>query len=392
MIIKKPSQPLAVAHFRYKWFFPTETFLYNFIINYKETTPILIGCIRENETQFPVNCPVVTLYKSNTWVRWKYRVEHILTGKIPELHFDHSMTYRTLIEANVGMLHAHFGKTGYFLLPIKSRTDLPLITTFYGIDISVFPKDPLWQKRYAELFKNGDLFLVEGPFMQRQLAKIGCSPEKISIQRIGIGCELYPFRRRLPASNSRRIRILFCGSFREKKGLVYALQAVARAHEQFPNLEFYIIGDGEQREKIEFIIKRQRMTGYTHLLGFLSHKKVIEEMNTADIFIHPSVTAADGDSEGGAPTVILEAQACGLPILASYHADIPNIVVPGKSALLAPERDVDTLTKNLIYLLSDQAQWASFGTAGRSFVEQYHDIQNEVESLEKYYYQLEKSA
>lgn len=392
MITEKPARPLAVAHFRYKWFFPTETFIYNFITNYKETSPILIGCIRENETQFPVHCPVITLYESSTLVRWKYRIEHLLSGKFPELHFDHPATYRTLTEANVRILHAHFGKTGYLLLPIKSRSHLPLVTTFYGIDVSRFSKDPVWQKRYTELFAIGDLFLVEGPFMQHQLAKIGCPIEKMGIQRIGIRCQLYPFRKRLPPKNSRPVRILFCGSFREKKGLVYALQAVARAHDEFSNLEFYIIGDGEQREKIESIIEHQRMTGYTHLLGFLPHKQIIEEMNAADIFIHPSVTATDGDSEGGAPTVILEAQACGLPILTSYHADIPNIVVSGQSALLAPEQDVETLTQNLIYLLNDQAQWASFGTVGRSFVEQYHDIQNEVEPLERYYYQLAKLA
>ena len=55
----------------------------------------------------------------------------------------------------------------------------------------------------------------------------------------------------------------------------------------------------------------------------------------------------NGDTEAGAPVAILEAQATGLPVISSYHADIPEVVVDGKSALLAPERDAETLAKHL---------------------------------------------
>ena len=111
-------------------------------------------------------------------------------------------------------------------------------------------------------------------------------------------------------------------------------------------------------------------------------------MDSADIFIHPSVTAESGDSEGGAPTTILEAQACGLPILSTTHADIPNVVVPEKSALLSPERDTDSLEKNLITLLNEQERWAEMGQLGRQFIEKYHDITKEVKGLERLYFKL----
>jgi len=106
--------------------------------------------------------------------------------------------------------------------------------------------------------------------------------------------------------------------------------------------------------EVERKIANYQMRGYTKLLGFQSHETCIAEMDAADIFIHPSVTAANGDSEGGAPTTILEAQACGLPVLSTTHADIPNVVVPGGSALLTPERDVDALSVNLLTLINDQ--------------------------------------
>ena len=83
-----------------------------------------------------------------------------------------------------------------------------------------------------------------------------------------------------------------------------------------------------------------------------------------------NITAQNGDTEGGAPVAILEVQATGLPVISSYHADIPEVVVDGKSALLAPERDVETLAKHLWYLVEHPDVWGAMGRAGREHVEQ----------------------
>ena len=71
---------------------------------------------------------------------------------------------------------------------------------------------------------------------------------------------------------------------------------------------------------------------------------------------------------------ILEAQATGLPVISSYHADIPAVVVDGKSALLAPERDVETLAKHLWYLVGHPDVWGAMGRAGREHVEEECDF------------------
>ena len=113
-------------------------------------------------------------------------------------------------------------------------------------------------------------------------------------------------------------------------------------------------------------------------------------MKNADIFIQPSVTSQSGDTEGGAPTVILEAQAAGMPVIATTHADIPNIVVPGKSALLSAEKDSIGLSKNIEHLLNNQDSWEIMGRFGREFVTQHHDIKKEVIGLENKYMALLK--
>jgi len=380
----------AVAHFRRKLFISTETFLYTYLSSFSRIIPVCITFQKASLEQFPYSHPLVELYSWNIWSRgWRWLGQRIWQDK-SELRYDLPRTSKALRQHDVRVLHAHFGYTGSQVLPVKEKTGLPLVTTFYGEDISALARLDRWQRAYSELFNRGDFFLVEGPHMQKQLLNIGCPPGRAGIQRIALKLDRYPFRQRLPKGKTGTIRLLFCGSFREKKGLVHALDAARIAHERFPKLEFYVLGDGELRLQVEQRIERYQMASYTHLLGFQSHQRMIEEMTAADIFISPSVTAANGDSEGGAPTTILEAQSCGVPVLSTDHADIPNVVMPGQSALLAPEGDTETLGKNLCTLLAEPERWAEMGRHGRAFVERYHNITCEIRSLEELYSTLAK--
>lgn len=72
-------------------------------------------------------------------------------------------------------------------------------------------------------------------------------------------------------------------------------------------------------------------------------------------------------------------------MISSYHADIPEVVVEGKSALLAPEKDVEALAKHLEYLVEHLDVWVSMGRSGREHVEQEYDLIIQVEKLETIY-------
>lgn len=383
---------LAVAQFVRRIFTPTETFIYNYLTTLRSVKPVCIAFRKVPVVSFPYNEPIVELYSWDILSRLKRKVYYYWKQDEDIYKFDLQKTYETLRDYDVKVLHAHFGYTGSQVLSIKHETNIPLITTFYGVDLSSFANEVKWQKKSKNLFDEGDLFFVEGQYMRERLIGLGCPPKKIMIQRIAIQLEKYPFRPREPKKNNETVRVLFCGRFQEKKGLLYAIEAIQRVEKQFPKIEFRIIGDGEQMREVKTKISQYQMQGYTQLLGFQSHETMIAEMDAADIFIHPSVMAVNGESEGGAPTTILEAQACGLPVLSTTHADIPNVVVPGNSALLAAERDVDTLCGNLLTLLNDQEKWIEMGTQGREFVTRHHNVSTEVNLLEKRYHTLSRMS
>ena len=149
-----------------------------------------------------------------------------------------------------------------------------------------------------------------------------------------------------------------------------------------------MLGDGPLVPSVLASVAERQLDSSVRLLGFLSHAEYLKEVDRADIFLHPRITAADGDTEGGAPPTILEAQALGLPVVSTYHADIPNVVVPDGSALLVPERDSRALANALSRLLDLSANWAEMGRMGRVQVETRHNIEREVVSLEEKYFAL----
>ncbi|GAG99477.1 unnamed protein product, partial [marine sediment metagenome] len=114
-------------------------------------------------------------------------------------------------------------------------------------DISILPnQNSKWKKRYAKLFRQGNCFLVEGYNMKKSLIKLGCPEEKIIIQHIGVDLEKIKFTPR-NVKNNGLVKLLIASSFREKKGIPYAIEAFGRVKESHPelNLELTIIGDSD---------------------------------------------------------------------------------------------------------------------------------------------------
>jgi colanic acid/amylovoran biosynthesis glycosyltransferase len=372
----------TVAHLRSELFLPTETFIHQYVQGAESVRPVLITKRRVGRRQFPFDGPVLELHRSWDPGSVARAIARRLRRRPAPDSFADPRTFRFLRRHETGVLHAHFGQDGWRALPVARETGLPLVTSFYGFDAWMLPgKDP-WPERYATLFAEGRLFLAEGPAMADRLQAIGCPAGKVAVQRLAIDLDRYPFRPR--EATARPARVLFCGRFVEKKGLVYALKAVHRVQRDHA-VELHVVGDGELRPQVEATIHRLDLHDVVTLHGMLPHQALVQQLLDADLLLQPSVVAANGDTEGGAPTTLLEAQATGLPIVATRHQDIPFVVAEGESAVLVPERDVAALTHAIDGLLRTPDRWPSMGEAGRHFVEEHHAVRPLVRQLESRY-------
>jgi glycosyltransferase involved in cell wall biosynthesis len=107
---------------------------------------------------------------------------------------------------------------------------------------------------------------------------------------------------------------------------------------------------------------------------------VAEEMRRARAFLQHSIRASDGDSEG-TPVAILEAQASGLPVIATRHAGIPDVVLDGRTGFLVAEGDVNGMAEKIARLGEDAGLAAELGVEGRSHVLERFTMERSVASL-----------
>jgi colanic acid/amylovoran biosynthesis glycosyltransferase len=380
----------TIAHIRDIYLGLSETFIYQYLSHLGVYRPIVLTRCPKNTELFPFDAIYSAAHgreSQRIWRMWHefWRLLTTQVGIIPSA-YDLGRTYfeRITRQEKVELLHAHFGSEGVRSLPLKRKLDIPLVTTFYGFDMSILPRRPLWRKHYRRLFAKGDLFLVEGNHMKQELVQLGCPPGKIRLLHIAVDMSKLSYNERRLGQGEKTV-LLFCGRFTEKKGLIYALEAVHKVCRDLPNIEFRIIGGGRQEKQIRQFITQNELESFVVLLGYQPYSVFAQELQKAHIFIQPSVTARSGDTEGGAPTTLIEAQATGLPVLASHHADIPEVVLDGQSGYLVAERDVDALAEKLHYLVTHPKVWAEMGRAGREHTEQNYNIETEIHKLESVY-------
>jgi colanic acid/amylovoran biosynthesis glycosyltransferase len=374
----------VVAHLKPEYLPLSETFVYEVIRSLSKHQPVVLAEDLKNLDQFPVGDLIsVRTREFAPWERVYCKLMRSLLG-IPSVQA--LKYYEAVKRLRPSLVHAHFGPTGVMALPIRRRLGIPLVTTFYGYDISAYGRVESWQAAYRELFAHGDVFLVEGPYMRERLIQLGCPESKARIQRIAIDLDLFPFRPR--ERRDEKVILLQVGRLVEKKGYEYSLRAFAEAHRRFPQSEFHIIGDGPLQAKLISLMNELGVTDSVKLLGPMTRREYIEHAEACHLLLQPSVTAENGDDEGGAPTVLIEMQASGMPIIATRHADIPNVVRDRESAVLVAERDSSALAEAIIRLATNPECWATMAEAGRRLVSEYHNIRVEAQKLEQVYESL----
>ncbi len=280
---------------------------------------------------------------------------------------------------DVKIIHAHGGGIATFVASTASRIGVPLVVSFYGVDMWKHPDGERGlRQKYAEVFRAGALFLAEGPAAARQLARIGCPDDKIVVHRLGVDVAKIAFAERRRSGN--QLRVLMASRFVEKKGIPYGVECFCRVARDNPAMRLTIVGDSgsskdaKVKKQIMEIALRHRVERQVSIQGFMTLDELLDLAYEHELLLHPSVTATSGDAEGGHPVVMTMLAASGMPILATKHCDIPQIVDHERTGWLVSERNVDELETILRSIVSDSSCLPEFGRNARRLVEQRYDI------------------
>lgn len=308
-----------------------------------------------------------------------------LFGSAPRL-------YQQVTELNPVLVHAHFGICGALAIPLAEYLKVPLITTFYGIDITM--KDELartaslshriYFRRLEALKSKTKIIIAISKFIKQKLLEKGFPPDKIIINHIGVDTKIFQ-----PNRVSRRPIVLFVGRLVEKKGCEYLIRAMSKVRAVMPEVELVIIGDGPLRSSLENLAESS-LQRYS-FLSVQPPEVVKDWMSRAKVFCVPSITATSGDAEG-LGVVFAEAQAMGLPVVSTTNGGIPEVVAHEQTGFLAAEKDWERLAHYILQLLGEPILWQRFSSDGRDRVQKLFDQSKLSADLENIYQTVLRKA
>lgn len=241
----------------------------------------------------------------------------------------------------------HFGQYGYYVCKLRQLGLIagPISTIFHGQEVSRYKMVEEYKPVYKKLFLEGDLMLPISDLWKGRLISWGANPTKVTVHRMGVDVNDFQMRAlEQPLSNP--IKVIQVGRLTEKKAILDSINAVVICAKKI-DVQFTIIGEGELYEDAKQLINSFNASHYIHLLGKQPQEVVKQKLDSADIFLLPSVTANDGDMEG-IPVALMEAMAKGLITLSTYHSGIPELIENEISGFLVEEGNVEDIAKSII--------------------------------------------
>lgn len=340
---------------------------------------------RENTADFPFgDVDVLPRPRINFLARFHKKYIRRMEAVFYRGEYDQLCT--ALGRRHADLLHVYFGHTGVHLLPFLRNWDGPSLVSFHGMDIMLRDADPQYNRSLTELLQTLPMVLARSESLAARLVELGCSREKIRINRTGIPLGDFPFTQRTTPSDGKWHLVQACRLI-EKKGLDVTLQAFAAFQQRFPNAHLTIAGDGRLLAELQAQAMQLGIDKVVTFSGFQSQENLAALYQTAHIFIHPSQTTAKLDQEG-VPNAMLEAMATGLPVVATLHGGIPEAVIDGQDGFLTPERNVEALTSSLFRLSESPDTYSRLSAAAAESVREKFEQSRAIAALEGHYEEL----
>ena len=247
-----------------------------------------------------------------------------------------------LKEERVDVLLAEYGTTGTRLVEACKQAEVPLVVHFHGFDAHSNETVVLLDESYQRMFEYAFAIVAVSRAMVERLVDLGAPREKVHYIPSFVDPEMFVRAKPTQASLS----LLSVGRFVEKKAPHLSILAFERVLHDFPNATLELVGEGPLLGASVWLARALGIEKSVIFHGKKDHSWVATAMQRVRGFVQHSVEATSGDCEG-TPVAVLEAQCCGVPVVATSHTGIVDVVVSGETGFLSKEGDIDGMADGL---------------------------------------------
>jgi glycosyltransferase involved in cell wall biosynthesis len=265
------------------------------------------------------------------------------------------------------IVHAHYA-TSYGLLGALSRFH-PYVISVWGSDVYDFPRKSILHKNILKRnLKKADCIMSTSHSMAKETAKY--TNKKIEITPFGIDLNEFKPQKVKSVFNESDIVVGTVKALEPKYGINYLIEAfdiLQKRHSQLP-LKLLIVGGGSQLAELTKLCEEKGITDKVKFAGRVPHDQVPIYHNMLDVYVALSVD--DSESFGVA---VIEAMACGKPVVVSDVSGFVEVVENNVSGIIVPRRNAEEAAKAIGKLITDKELAVSIGNAGRKRVEELYD-------------------
>lgn len=284
----------------------------------------------------------------------------------------------------VDHLHAHFASAAARVAQLASHiSGLSYSFTAHAKDIYQRQTDTaLLRQKIAE----AAFVITVSDYNYHFLVELAGAELASKIRRLYNGIDLAQFSP--PGIDERQNNlILGVGRLVEKKGFGFLVEACRLLAQQGRSFECHIVGKGPEEKALQSQICAAQLQDRVRLLGPKSQEAIIALYRQATLCALPCIVAEDGNRDA-LPTVLLEASACGLPVVSTPVTGIPEIVVDGETGLLVPSGDAHALAGAIGRLFDDNELRLKLGRNGRKRAEREFDVRINAAQLLSWFQEI----
>ncbi len=254
------------------------------------------------------------------------------------------------------IIHAHWSlPQGLIGIIAKRIFKIPCVTSIHGSDVYGL-RSAFFKALNTMVIRNSDVCTANSMATARIARKV-CGNENINVLPMGVDTEYFSKTHDV-ASLKRKFKIegpliLFVGRLIDWKGTAYLIKAMPQTLQRFPTAKALMIGSGPQKDELVGLAETLALQEHVIFIDEVPQKELVAFYSMADIFVLPSIVNENGETEG-LGVVLLEAMACGLPVIGCNVGGIPDIIRNDVTGLLARQKDPGDLAEKIIQMLSDK--------------------------------------